>query len=361
MGSKIIAIRTDASSDIGSGHVMRCLTLADALKKKGHQVIFIGRELSGHLLDLIQHKGFMTIRLTSTDNLLSQTLLTKFSAWLGANWQQDADEVVAYLKKQSVNLLIVDHYALDHQWEAQVKPYVDHVMVIDDLANRSHVCDMLLDSNLYDDQTKRYQHLIPKDCLCLFGEKYVLLRQSFFDAKKKRTITPSVKKALIFLSGGDANNITEKVIQSCMKVTHPIHYDVVVGASNPHKIQIQALCEKSISFHYHCQVDSMAQLMQEADVAIGAGGGATWERCFLGLPTFTLSLSDFDALFSLQFAKRGAIYYAGDANEISTDEIAKQFAQLVENTPQREELSKMASLLVDGQGVQRVVDQIEAW
>ena len=172
-----IIFRTDASLLIGSGHVMRCLTLADELRLRGSNVMFICREHPGNLIDLIKDKGFTVAALQQpkTEYFMTPEDVAH-AAWLGVSWKNDATDTIPILGKTKPSWLIVDHYAIDCRWENMLRHHVGKIMVIDDLADRSHDCDLLLDQNLYQDMETRYNHLVSNSCLKFLGPKFALLR-----------------------------------------------------------------------------------------------------------------------------------------------------------------------------------------
>lgn len=311
-----IIIRTDSSTQIGTGHLMRCLTLAGELRKKGAQISFICRELPGNLCDLAEEKGYPVHRLPCAEEQLKHVgQRTAHSHWLGVDWQTDARQTKAVIKKEArdIDWLIVDHYALDKQWDVQMRPPVKNIMVIDDLANRMHDCDLLLDQNLYIDMEKRYEGLVPGHCRRLLGPRYALLRPEFIEARKKlRKRDGVVRRVLVFFGGCDPTNETAKAIQAIRLLGRPdIAVDVVVGSTNPHKEQVKKLCSETPNTTFYCQVNNMAQLMAGADLAIGAGGSTTWERCCLGLPAITLVTAQNQLETTAAVAEAGAIRNLG--------------------------------------------------
>lgn len=185
-----VLIRTDASVEIGSGHLMRCLTLADQLRSEDSAVAFACRDLPGGLFDLLQTHGYRYARLPS--------------ATPGSNAQQDDAEATLEAAEKlfpdGLDWLVVDHYGLDATWERMLRPHVRKLMVIDDLANRPHDCDLLLDQNYYRDLDRRYHGLVPEQCITLLGPTYVLLRPEFADARQQlRLRDGSVRRILVFL------------------------------------------------------------------------------------------------------------------------------------------------------------------
>ena len=161
-----IVIRVDSSIQMGSGHIMRCLTLANALRKKGAILTFICREHPGHLFDLIETSGYQLIRLSAPKFLSSGNLSS--SQMLGVSQKEDAQETMSRMKAIGYcDWLIVDHYSLDIVWESAMRSAVKTIMIIDDLANRRHDYDLLLDQNYYRNLNDRYDGLVPVDCLNL--------------------------------------------------------------------------------------------------------------------------------------------------------------------------------------------------
>lgn len=325
--------RVDSSNFIGSGHLMRCLTLAEELKEKNYKIYFICRELPGNMIDLIENKGYRVKKLSRIRDIDYQPVDGDYATWLGVSWEEDARETIEVIKGENPNWLIIDHYALDIRWEREIRPYVQKIMVIDDLANRYHDCDVILDHNLAENMETRYDNLVPSHCKKLLGPDYLLLRPEFREARKKlKKKDGTVKRILIFLGGADPMNITEKAIKAFLMLERPdIIADVVVGKANPHKERIKALCDKHPNLNYHCQVENMAELMLKADLAIGAGGMAAWERCYLKLPTIAVSVAENQEETAKYLKKLGYIRYLGNAEDINKEKLFKEIEEVVNN------------------------------
>ena len=194
-----IVFRTDASSQIGTGHFMRCLTLADELKKQGAQIRFISRNLPPHLSEMLKAKGVEYIPLI-TDATQEPIDELTHSNWLGTSQNQDAQATIQALADCSCDFLVVDHYALDKRWESAVRLSCKKLMVIDDLADRQHDCDVLLDQNFYADMQTRYIDKVPEHCQLLLGPRYALLREEFRTSREKVKVrVGDVKKYWYFL------------------------------------------------------------------------------------------------------------------------------------------------------------------
>ncbi|HDL08410.1 MAG TPA: UDP-2,4-diacetamido-2,4,6-trideoxy-beta-L-altropyranose hydrolase [Desulfobacteraceae bacterium] len=239
--NKILIIRADASVQIGTGHVMRCLTLADELRERGADIIFVCREFDGNLCGYIEEKHYIVHRLpVSNEQEHNIEGNLKHAVWLGADWQTDARQVEEIIKGVDTppDWLVVDHYAIDERWEGHLRPYCKKIMAIDDLADRPHDCDLLLDQNFYENLESRYDGLVPAWCKKLLGPKYALLRPEFREARKNlRKRDGHVKRIMIFFGGSDPSNETAKALEAVRMLNRPdIAVDVVVGAFNQNNI-----------------------------------------------------------------------------------------------------------------------------
>lgn len=349
-----IAIRVDASSQIGTGHFMRCLTLAEALKQCGAQIRFVSRELPVHLRDMLAAKGMEFAELDSEVSAEQADDLAH-SHWLSTSQAQDAQATIRALSGQSWDWLIVDHYALDIRWEGALRRAVNKIMVVDDLADRNHDCDVLLDQNFYVDGLTRYVNKVPAHCHLLLGPRFALLRDAF--RKLRELVKPRtgpVKKILIFFGGVDADNLTGLAIRSLAELkVKGLHVDVVIGAQHSCREEIKSACGLH-GYVFHVQTNKMAELMASADLAIGAGGSATWERCCLGLPTLALCAADNQKKQLADAAREGLLY----SPEIRLDlnaAIRIHTCALLENDSLRELISRNGMQLVNGYGVSRVI------
>lgn len=354
-----IVFRTDASLNIGSGHVMRCLTLADELRQRGCFNTFICREHSGNLIALIRQKGYNVATLPKkSENFISSPDGVAHSAWLEAPWKQDAIDTITALEGNTPAWLIVDHYALDHRWEERLRPHVDRIMVIDDLADRPHDCDLLLDQNLYPDMVTRYKNLVPDECRILIGPGHALLRPEFATARKSlRKRDGTIQRILVFFGGTDPSNETEKTLKALSSVTDRcFSVDVVVGGGNINKEQIRDYCSASNGFSFHCQVDNMAELMAEADLAIGAGGTTTWERCAVGLPSLVIAVADNQIGIGRSADKAGAVCYLGEAENITEQELLRSIHAISADQNNIRHMTQLAMQLVDVKGTERVAE-----
>ena len=333
-----VVIRADASTLIGSGHVMRCLTLAQRLRKEQNaKVIFIMRKLLGNLIDVVRKQSFAVLVLPPADQDYE---LEDYGLWLTVPMEVDAQQTIKvlqhYLQEHGcdvVDRLIVDSYALDEQWERMLHPYCKEIMVIDDLANRRHECDILLDQNFYLNKDVRYAGLVPEHCKMLLGPEHALLREEFYEAKKHlRKRDGNIKNILVFYGGSDLTNETEKAIKALVQL-HDEGYsfmaDIITGVSNSCREKIEKICSKYQFFHYYCQVSNMAEFMNKADLMLGAGGSTTWERLYMELPVLVTAVAENQIQGCRDCSQAGLIYYLGESEKVTVDVIVNAlFAQL---------------------------------
>jgi UDP-2,4-diacetamido-2,4,6-trideoxy-beta-L-altropyranose hydrolase len=361
--------RVDASLQMGSGHVMRCLTLADALTTQGAQCHFISRAHPGHLLDLICQRGFAVTALpvelplppANTQVASERPKEPVHAPWLGCDWQTDAEQTRSVLVKLKPDWLVADHYALDQRWETALRPHYQKLMVIDDLADRPHQCDLLLDQNL-GRQPQDYANLVPAQCKVLTGPQYALLRPEFAalrDYSLQRRQQPVLKQVLITMGGVDQPNATGQVLQALKGCTLPqdCRISVVMGLQAPWLQQVRAQAQDMPwPTEVLVNISDMAQRMADSDLAIGAAGSTSWERCCLGLPTLMVVLAD------NQRAIAEALQGAGAAKTLDNPSAVPMACEvlsvLVANPSALHNMSIAAARIVDGLGTASLVSQL---
>lgn len=310
-----VLIRADASISIGTGHIMRCLTIAKELKRRGATVHFVCRRLPGDLCDYIESKDFPVNRLYSCLNGTEEF-----------DFENDANAVIEILQNQSnPELLIVDHYLIDERWEKLVRPYVQRLMVIDDLANRRHECHILLDYNIHENYANRYDALVPKQCKKFLGPNYVILKPEFLRfSGYQRKRKGRVKRILIFFGGTDPTNETEKALKAIQYIQQDtllnVAIDVVVGVINPNKERIKRYCHKIDNMRVFENVSNMAQLMAKADLALGGGGITNIERMYMKLPTIAVSVADNQTKVLEYLGQEGYVKYLGPASNVDVND-----------------------------------------
>ncbi|RTY34217.1 UDP-2,4-diacetamido-2,4,6-trideoxy-beta-L-altropyranose hydrolase [Chlorobium phaeovibrioides] len=348
-----IAFRVDASAQIGTGHFMRCLTLAQNLHFRGVAIRFVSRLLPEYLCDMLSERGYECILLdgASSDSLTDDL---SHSHWLACSQQRDAQDCEQALADRTWEWLIVDHYALDARWESALRKRAKHIFVIDDIADRQHDCDILLDQNFYADMGGRYSGKVPPHCRLLLGPQYALLRDEFrrqrVDVKVR--IGP-VKRVLVFFGGIDAENYTGRAIDVLSHTKrNGLLVDVVIGIQHPFREQIESSCSEH-KFTCYVQTGSISELMAKADLAIGAGGSATWERCCLGLPTIAIATAA-NQLTQVGDAAGEGLLYSPEIDKDFVGLVQRHLGALIENSNLRNLISQRAMGAVDGLGVFRI-------
>lgn len=339
-----IYFRADSSINMGTGHIMRCLTLATALQEEKCKITFICRELPDVLHTMLKQKGINVIKLCS-------------------NMDEEHVEVLNIIAKNQymIDWLIVDHYSIDTKWESQVKPYVKRLFVIDDLANRSHNCDLILDQNLYEDFQKRYSKLVPKGCIQLLGPKFALLRKEFTQRREKflEKSDHDIKRILICFGGTDPSNETLKCVNAIKdSVFSKLHFDVVIGSTHSKLAELNRIIEDIPNVNLYIQTTDMATLMAEADLGICSGGTITWERYCMGLPAIIIAVAENQINIAKNAERILVDRYLGYSENIAVGHIREALL----NSLKQVELLRISRIrameLVDGQGASRIVDHM---
>ncbi|MEO8157948.1 MAG: UDP-2,4-diacetamido-2,4,6-trideoxy-beta-L-altropyranose hydrolase [Betaproteobacteria bacterium] len=354
-----VAIRVDASEVMGTGHLMRCAALADVLKDRGVAVTFICRDLPATLLAFVKNQGFGICLLPHCHS--HATKAKGYAGWLGASWEMDAVQTLSALEtEKAVDWLIVDHYGIDHRWEERLKVSGRRIMVIDDMAIQKHACDVLLNQNLMHGSQDRYRSLMPENCRLLVGPRYALLRKEFRNARiSLNRRREKVRNLLVFLGGGDPDGVTLRVLKAVDGLRSPeLQVTTVLGAANPHRESLQSLYGQHSGYKIIFQAANMAELMMEADLAIGAGGISTWERSSLGLPAIVIAIAENQVEVSKAAAEAGACFYLGASTNVSDEDIAAGLRVMIGNASLRKSISTVCVDLVDGLGCERVAREL---
>ncbi|MEM8918563.1 MAG: UDP-2,4-diacetamido-2,4,6-trideoxy-beta-L-altropyranose hydrolase [Pseudomonadota bacterium] len=366
MKGRSAAFRADASQLIGTGHVMRCLTLANQMRSAGWMTHFLCRDQPGHMGDALKSAGHQVHLLKQkqpADNgVKSGATRADYEAWLGFDQDDDAAEAVPILRAVKPEWLVVDHYALGAYWEATMSDYTRRVMVIDDLANRRHDCDILLDQT-YGRLVADYDGLVPERTELLCGSQYALLRPEFArlrESRLERSVSPEVNHILVSLGGTDPDNVTGDVLDALNAARLPsaCRISVVLGQSSLHADAIMA---RANTMAFDCEiligVNDMASLMASCDMAIGAAGSTSWERCCLGVPTIMIVLADNQRLIAKNLVNQGAVL-ALPAGRVMY-ELQGMIDLLTYDGERRQLMSQNAAKVTDGHGVWKAIDRME--
>jgi UDP-2,4-diacetamido-2,4,6-trideoxy-beta-L-altropyranose hydrolase len=352
-----VALRADASIEIGTGHVMRCLTLAGALTAKGARCEFICREHNGHLIEHIRAKGHAAHSLPMEGDADADL---PHSAWLGATHSQDARACEPILAAIKPDWLVVDHYALDARWQGALAQHCGGTMALDDLADRPHACRILLDQT-FGRQADDYRALVPADCTLLCGSGYALLRPEFAALRPyslRRRAQPKLQHLLITLGGVDKDNVTTRVLAALQgsPLSATCEITVVMGSTAPWLDDVRRMAQAMRwRTTVRVGVHDMARLMADSDLAIGAAGATAWERCCLGLPSAMLVLAD------NQRHAAGLLEQAEAARIVRLDgdrpnPLVRLIDELGRSESRLRRMSEAARTITDGEGAKQVAN-----
>lgn len=335
--TKRVLFRADASPVIGGGHVMRCLTLADALAEKGWECHFAS--LPG-AQEIVPKNAFETHRL----------------AVLPATKGSDPDALPA----GPWDLLVIDHYGLDEKYEQQARQSAKEIFVIDDLADRNHECDFLLDQNL-GRRRADYRSHVPAGAMILAGPDYALLRPDFARARNRRLamLDRPVTKVFVFVGLGDPDGVVLTALDGVEASGIDLSMEIVIGAAAPQRATVERrMAAFGSRARLHSSVGEIAGLMAGCDIAIGAGGGTSWERCALGIPTVLIAVADNQIPGSYALAKAGAADFVGPFDKLAASDIAASLIRLGTDTDYRRNMAEAAARICDGLGARRVAQVI---
>lgn len=361
-----IVFRCDASIQIGTGHVMRCLTLADELTNQGAKCYFICREHEGNLIGFITQKGYKVYKLeagslnNSNKDEAEPTLF--HSEWLGSSQTEDANQTIDIISDIEPEWLIIDHYALNDYWEQKLRPHCDSILVIDDLADRKHDCEILLDQT-FGRSKQDYQDLVPDHCKVLCGTTYALLRPEFSKWRQyslERRKNNTLEHILVNLGGVDKDNLTSKILDTLKQapLSDSCKITVVMGSTSP---WISTVIEKAEQLPWRIEVktgvSNMAELMANSDLAIGAAGSTSWERCCLGLPTIMIVIADNqkDIANNLKSADAVKVILNDQSLVATINEYISMFMGSLESLKL---MSQSSANILDGKGVMRIINHI---
>jgi len=339
-GPRRALVRTDASVSIGTGHLMRCMTLADHLAMRGWSVQFASRALPAPLLADIRSRGHGLIRIP-----------------VAVPMDEEPGILAGELASHAPDLTIIDHYGIGEAWQRDARRWSGALMAIDDLAAAPLDVDLLLNQNL-GEREGTYDGLLPESCISLLGPRYALLRPQFRAARGPNPpVRRQVKRVLIFLSGADEPDATRIAAGAVERLG--IASDVVVGAAYPHLDRLRAWARGARGVTLHQNVADMAGLMLAADLAIGAPSSASWERCCVGLPTILVTLADNQIRAGEALVRAGAAVNAGWHSDVDEAMLASCVAGLAKESERLAAMSRAAAAITDGRGVERVSDAVD--
>lgn len=380
----MVVIRADANSKIGMGHVMRCLSVADALVKRREEVLFVTADDTP--VPLLTKKG-IPYRVLHTDYADMEAELPELwnalselpqgpgapEAALPQMPSQRAESSEEALPQRNAAIL-VDSYYVTEKYLAALKKRITTIYM-DDIYAFSYPVDMLINYNIYGEEMGYEKDAAFADMKLLLGTEYVPLREEFsagagYVQSRKvlslgaANVTPAADGGILITTGGsDSFNLAGQLLMEAMKydALKEKEYHVVSGSLNPNIGELQALAQKHENIHIHCNVTNMAELMAESEVALSAGGSTLYELCAMGVPVIAFSFAENQERLVQTFVKRGIAQYGGnyrtDGNKMIQNTIAG-LETLLEDENLRTEYRKKARTLVDGKGAGRIAEAI---
>jgi UDP-2,4-diacetamido-2,4,6-trideoxy-beta-L-altropyranose hydrolase len=347
-----IAFRADADSVIGNGHVMRCLALAEALREFGVCSHFICRASDGRLGDLIEDQGHSAYFFS---NRISDT-----TGGFETDWVTDAEWTIQALSGLRPDWVVVDHYRLDARWHRRIREVARYVMVIDDLADRDIDADILLDQNYHEDAKSRYASRILTNCIPMFGPRYALLRPEFVGYEQVSVLRSEIVRSVLICFGGVSQvGIIDRILRAVSRIpNHRRPAQVTVIAPSQTHAAWRQTWGQFYALRLFERSNSMAELMREHDLAIGAGGGMLWERFSQGLPSVVLGIADNQRPGIESLLSSGLVFGHPDIDDLSDDDLMSLIHAAVCSTDLRAAQSRRGIALVDGHGARRVAKRM---
>ncbi|MEM7718482.1 MAG: UDP-2,4-diacetamido-2,4,6-trideoxy-beta-L-altropyranose hydrolase [Pseudomonadota bacterium] len=358
-----IAFRADGGGKIGAGHIMRCVTLANALSDQGVDCHFLASPGLGALRDAICSAGHTLHDVCVAAHTTPDPGTPLFHAsWLRHSQKADAAACASILQAVSPGWLVLDHYALDARWQRTVAPLIERQMSIDDLADRKLISDLHVDPNPLNRHTLESAGILPAGSQLLLGCDYALLRPEFTERRMLRDVRQTNLKLLIMMGGVDQKGITARILQvlahspSILELIGEVH--VILGAASQNQPDVeQCAAEMPCEVRVLRNPGNIGALMAEADLCIGAAGGSAWERCAMGLPSLAVVLAENQTAIAKFLSKKGASFMV----EIVEDARFLDTFRALCRAESRQAMRDNAMKLVDGKGTDRVVNAMGAF
>ena len=344
MRTKKAVFRADASTEIGGGHVSRCLSLATGLGKAGWDCSFLTRSETLSVVPGLGRSDFRIVRLDPETH--------------------DDPESAHYADLEVGDLVVIDHYGLDARYEEALQHRGLLVLAIDDRPLRRHAADFLLDQT-FGRRPVDYEGLVSRDTLCLLGTDYALLRAEFAQAREqalaRRSAAQTVKRVLVSLGATDPKGLSRLVMKALAQTDSDLEIDLVIGSGAAHLTELRAIAQAlGKACELHVDTTSMADLLTQADLAIGAAGVSAWERCCMGLPSALIVVAQNQIDIAATLEAAGAARILGQAEQLTVECLAQAIDGLIAEPESLARTGERAAALCDGLGVSRVVQALGA-
>jgi UDP-2,4-diacetamido-2,4,6-trideoxy-beta-L-altropyranose hydrolase len=349
-----VVFRVDASYRIGSGHISRCLSLAKVLADHGVRSSFLCRHMPDALVARIRSRAHELIRLPNVQVRGANQETDMYADGVEPAQEEDAQQTKDALRGRRCDWVIVDHYSLDFRWENAVREIASTIMAIDDLADRRHDCDLLLDQNYFADLHSRYEGLLPAEACRLLGPRYALLDPQFA-AARVNSVRAQVERLFVSVGANDPFRICMKAVISLHRFAPPfLGAEIVAGSDTAAGNDAQSSAHGLHNVAVHGYIDDIARVMARCTLAVGAGGSSTWERCAIGIPSIVIITADNQRQMAMDLAQTGVIVLLGEGKDVSAEEIYGALAELRSDAVRLSRMRRDAMDLVDGEGAYRV-------
>ena len=354
---KRVVFRVDHGLVMGLGHIMRCLSIAKYLLHEYNcQPSFVCKNHEGNIAKRVKESfPIYLLDVTEQANL-------EIDTWLGTSWQDDAQSTLDIIGKDRAEILIVDHYGVDYKWQNYVKDRMElKVVVIDDLFNRKHNCDILIDQCYYIKDP--YKDLVPTNCEVLLGFQYIILNPQFLQLEPK-PISKEIRRINICIGGTDKPNLTEKIVNILIKNRNKIHnyekitFDVVVGATNQNYSKLKEKLLLFSNFNLLYDVENMAVVLNKSDLCIGSSGITSYERIYLKLPSLVITLAPNQMNIATTLHELGLFNYLGHYNSFQESDLISGLNNFISHPGELEKIYNNLTGIIDGQGIERIIKKI---
>jgi UDP-2,4-diacetamido-2,4,6-trideoxy-beta-L-altropyranose hydrolase len=332
-----LIIRADASVAIGTGHVMRCLALAQVWQDAGGNAVFAMAESTPAIDARLRSERMEIVPLKSS-----------------ASNVEDVEHLSALARDRQSAWVVVDGYRFDSAYQRKLKNAGVKLLFADDLGECEHYsADLVLNQNVHASE-KMYASREVYTKL-LLGPRFAMLRRDFRRRNWQREIPSYGRKLLVMMGGSDPDNVTALVLQALEAVKiDGLEVVAVLGGSNPHTNSLQRFVNQSAPIRLVADVGNMPELMAWADLAVSAAGSTCAEMCLLGLPAILIDLAENQTPVARELDRKQVAVHLGSSKEVTASEIAGKVRSLLLSKELRVSLSERSRELVDGKGAQRV-------
>lgn len=355
-----VAIRVDASQEIGTGHLRRSIALAEALAAMDADIRFVVRDLGLETGAILSGHGFAFDQLARPDQTAAPDPAITHAHWAGVDPMQDADQTAQVLCAGGLDWVVIDSYAFDGRWHSAVRAALRcRIAQIDDIADRRIAPDLLVDHTNALDHAAKYRPALMTPAVILGGPRYALLSRRYA-AARRYAFSEHVRSIGVFMGGIDAGNFSAAVLDAVAQVGFAGAVEIVTTGFNPH---LRALSERvgqraraGLETRLTLDLPDLAEFFAQHDIQVGAGGGASWERCCIGAPTLLVPVAVNQNEVIPRLAEQRVVVAAASP---CANEIAAELAILLEAAGKRRDMAAKGRALVDGRGAMRVAEAMQ--